>query len=740
MPVHPFDSHEEVLRNRIILERALLDPTLRPCFNALHKEFCAKVRLDRRGYVEEPAEHELGEIHAEIRTGDNGLRYFTTLIIGSVKMQFLMKSGAPVPLIAVDRLYDWEYSSADNKHFPVSVPEGQIRGLRSPPIVESGILAAHQEDLITLKPSRRIDWGEVTGIEVSFTAQVDHPASVRFDLAALRFVTEADGDHWVMFDSTQPHAIMHGQSAIFQPLNPFGPQHPADVLTDGELCCVERLMQHLRHNALHYSRALWLAEDRDERARRLDAYGFELDGVTGRLLDFVRNEIVGIIGDYVALPLAAQEFADTLEAPRPVQRIVSMPTRGLFAEAKLGSCNACEEIDVTRFWDWTESPCPDPAPAIEAIRPGSRAQPASVSPTTSPPSLGIQTPPGAPEPAGIAAVLDALGKSDVFRDMSGKEGTAAIVQDLVKGAIELEKEKIKKQPAPSTSNGTAQAAGTSPAAGASHGASATKPPSEGRQMHDKLKAIEGAERRGNISPEVAQAASEAVAKSESDAAPESSNEYIIPWDWKLTYADAPVAAHARWAGAVAALLSWRDGHSLDAQPYAVADAMKLLDATRPNDPIFAAKFQKGEPILVLPAAGSQQAIDEISELLAATGTSSGARRLRRGTYTFSATGPSFNLPDPVLIRSLLQQYGPLCLAAIGADVVQDGANINGRLGTGFILSGIIGDDTADGTTLQIFTITTKQVGIITFKTFMGTIATQSTTTARNGELFLLHFE
>ena len=46
----------------------------------------------------------------------------------------------------------------------------------------------------------------------------------------------------------------------------------------------------------------------------------------------------------------------------------------------------------------------------------------------------------------------------------------------------------------------------------------------------------------------------------------------------------------------------------------------------------------------------------------------------------------------------------------------------------------------DGTTLQIFTITTKQVGIITFKTFMGTIATQSTTTARNGELFLVHFE
>jgi len=164
-------------------------------------------------------------------------------------------------------------------------------------------------------------------LEVAF----EHPGSSSsgfylYDLAALKLVTFAGGDHWVMCDVT-PNATLEYFKPVPIPLNPFGPQQPADVLTDGELCCVERLMQHLRDNALHYSRALWLAEDRDERARRLDAYGFELDGVTGRLLDFVRNEIVGIIGDYVAIPLAAQEFADTLEAPRPVQRIVSMPTR-----------------------------------------------------------------------------------------------------------------------------------------------------------------------------------------------------------------------------------------------------------------------------------------------------------------------------------------------------------------------------------------------------------------------------
>jgi hypothetical protein len=252
----------------------------------------------------------------------------------------------------------------------------------------------------------------------------------------------------------------------------------------------------------------------------------------GASLDFVRNEIVSVVGDYIALPLASRDFADTIHLPRPEQRIVSLPTRGLFAEAKLGSCNACEELDVTRFWDWTESPCPEEAPAIEGVRPGSRAQAMGAEPTVTPPTLGIQTPPAAPEPASIAGVLEALGKSDVFRDMSNKEATAGIVESLVKGAIDLEKEKIKqKSAAASAPSGAAAPSGGAPAAAPVSGGATAKPQSEARQMHDKLKAIEGAESRGNISSETAQTASEDVVLTSADggAAP-ASKEYVIPWD------------------------------------------------------------------------------------------------------------------------------------------------------------------------------------------------------------------
>ncbi|MDH4118250.1 MAG: hypothetical protein OEW30_12755, partial [Acidimicrobiia bacterium] len=37
---------------------------------------------------------------------------------------------------------------------------------------------------------------------------------------------------------------------------------------------------------------------------------------------------------------------------------VTLPTRGTLGEAVLGSCNSCEKIDLTRFWNWKDSPVP----------------------------------------------------------------------------------------------------------------------------------------------------------------------------------------------------------------------------------------------------------------------------------------------------------------------------------------------------------------------------------------------
>src|SRR5205823_2949055 len=52
-----------------------------------------------------------------------------------------------------------------------------------------------------------------------------------------------------------------------------------------------------------------------------------------------------------------------VDPPVPATR-VSLPTRGVFAEAVMGACNACEQIDDTRFWRWGDAPIDEP-PSIE---------------------------------------------------------------------------------------------------------------------------------------------------------------------------------------------------------------------------------------------------------------------------------------------------------------------------------------------------------------------------------------
>jgi len=70
------------------------------------------------------------------------------------------------------------------------------------------------------------------------------------------------------------------------------------------------------------------------------------------------------------------------QAFSPPKSLIALPTRGVLAEAVLGSCPSAEKIDLTRFWNWTDAPV-DTAPEIAPV----------TVPTTTPPlTTGLTAP------------------------------------------------------------------------------------------------------------------------------------------------------------------------------------------------------------------------------------------------------------------------------------------------------------------------------------------------------------
>ncbi len=416
-----------VRRHRRILEAALLDPSLRTCFDAIDREYCARLGLAGPGGIDAPADLRLESVDLRFRTGASGPPN------RRVELFLVTLAGRRIPLVTSDG------SSVD-----MTVP-----------------LAAGTEDLITLRPESSVRWGNLLSVVLSL-AETPYPPgrfggdrSAFWDLEHLRIKLSGEGIEFVVHDGPLEDGPRLDESRleVTTPLLSLESGLSRGSLSPEARCCVQRLLDHLEADKLYYSRAIWLAEDPDERALWLDRYRFgsEEDGF-GRLLDFVENRIVDVLGDYIVLPLRSSSLADTLtgEDPEPVRRVVGLPTRGVFAEAKLGHCNACEIRDVTRFWDWSESPCPTP-PEISPVTAGSRRAPVDLTANIPVPGLRVELPPEAPSPGAIIqSVLDILARPDIFRDMSGAEPLSALLGSLVAGAVELEKARLMALTQPTT--------------------------------------------------------------------------------------------------------------------------------------------------------------------------------------------------------------------------------------------------------------------------------------------------
>ncbi|WP_157790211.1 hypothetical protein [Bradyrhizobium japonicum] len=207
------------------------------------------------------------------------------------------------------------------------------------------------------------------------------------------------------------------------------------------------LLAHLQTNRSYYTQAV---------LTRLDSSSLMLmlSGVSwlGKpLADQVEPKLIAVTGNYLVLRAPAEDNDlsgignDTwgqLLRNRGVDfgtqdtRLVPIPTGGVFAEAVLGRSNSAEKLDITRFWNWQDSPIPLQPPEIAPVGTGSRATPEDLRPgQLGAPVVTVMPPSVLPEPTGLSAALGALAAANMFRDMSGLAGTQAAAQAAAGGTL-----------------------------------------------------------------------------------------------------------------------------------------------------------------------------------------------------------------------------------------------------------------------------------------------------------------
>lgn len=208
----------------------------------------------------------------------------------------------------------------------------------------------------------------------------------------------------------------------------------------------KELIAHLNANRTYYSNLIHRALDSGTVVAMLAGYTWNgrplIDQVEPQPLTMAGNYLVfrapvdpgepsGVKGGGKPKPWAEllADRAITVGRQSADERLIPLPTAGVFAEAVLGRSNAAEKLDITRFWQWQDSPIPLTPTEIAPVGTGSRATAEDLKPgALGQPVLNIVNPAGLPAPAGLGAVLGAISTPNMFKDMSGLAGTQGLVQ------------------------------------------------------------------------------------------------------------------------------------------------------------------------------------------------------------------------------------------------------------------------------------------------------------------------
>lgn len=458
-------DRETALRFRRILERNALDPRIREWLDA----------SERLGYsgnypVPEPAPDDddttAGGTPASRLIERLQIKYITgnQTTVGYVKLELGLRNGNWVLADDVpSRGFGIAPLLEENKDYVANVGSGDAIGLD---------LSTIEQVRVSWTQNGILDGWKFKGVEIRYALAGGNglesvPLFAKTGDDALRYFTGGGGaKYWTsdLFNPPQP-------SASAQPANASGGSGVVSTIISSRVTGLLRrigiggplstaivpgtnsanqqlkraddaaqemlLLEHLNANRLHYSRAVVMQMDGDERLRLLESVLGDTD-----LLRDIGFEPVGVSGHYVAFPYSGDRapaldkaLLEDLKRARPQTRHINLPTRGVFAEAHLSHCPAREERDPSRMYSPSETILPT-APAITGVQPGSRNAPPDTTPTPVPsPVVNIQNPAPAPDPVGLAAAFGLLGQMGPFRDMSTSREVSSLLGQLASGAI-----------------------------------------------------------------------------------------------------------------------------------------------------------------------------------------------------------------------------------------------------------------------------------------------------------------
>ncbi|MFW5834403.1 MAG: hypothetical protein ACOCYE_09920 [Pseudomonadota bacterium] len=150
---------------------------------------------------------------------------------------------------------------------------------------------------------------------------------------------------------------------------------------------------------------------------------------------------LSVFGTYVAFRLPHATPDGDADFARPytsraqsqiAEDIVALPSGGVFGEAVLGQAIAAEKIDLTRFWNWQDSPIPILPPSMQPVGLESRARDVQFSPVAFDASLARIIERALPEGIEAGPIVEEV--SEGLRGTTGAGGLDALLAAQVAAA------------------------------------------------------------------------------------------------------------------------------------------------------------------------------------------------------------------------------------------------------------------------------------------------------------------